>query len=523
MRLLVMAVLIPGLISAQTSSGTYVPFQMSYRMANRILEQSTWGPTHVSTLLLQRQGFETWFASQVAAPVSTYTDQPRFNDVGNSNTNIAPVQVQFFQNALTGPDQVRQRVAFALSKIWVVSENELNNASAFPPILRLFQGDAFANYEQLMYDITLSPAMGRYLNMVNNDKGNVTKGTSPNENYAREIMQLFTLGLTQLKPDGSPVLDTNGAPVPSYTQTTVTALAKAFTGWTYAPVPGVTPQSHNAAYFLAPMVATESNHDTTQKAIFPGFTLPAGQTAEKDLKDALHAIFMQPTIAPFVCRQLIQTLVTSNPSPAYIQRVSEVFLSNAQGIRGDLKSIIYAILTDPEARAGDDPGVSTDPSFGHMREPVLFATALLRGLNGTLSSTTGVANSLSSLGQQLFFAPSVFSYFSPFYRTPDGLVAPEFQIYSTQSSTNRINLVNSAVYGGQFDAGTKFDISSFVTAAAVPADLVTQISTVFFHSNMSDSVKAAVTQAMNAVTAPTDKAKAALYVALTSGEFQIIN
>lgn len=522
MRLLVLAVLIPGLLSAQTSAN-YIPFQMSSRMANRILEEATWGPTPIGTLLLQRQGFDTWFEDQIAAPVSTYTDQPQFNSLGTSNIVIAPVQAEFFQNALTGPDQLRGRVAFALSKIWVVSENELNNASAFPPILRLFQNDAFANYEQIMYDVTLSPAMGRYLNMVNNDKGNPAKGTSPNENYGREIMQLFTLGLTQLNLDGSAVVDAKNTPIPSYTQETVTAVSRAFTGWTYAPMPNATNFPHNPAYYLLPMVATAANHDTTQKLLFPGYTLPAGQTAEADLKGALHAIFMQPSIAPFISRQLIQNLTTSNPGAAYIGRVAEVFVNNGGGVRGDMKSVIRAILTDPEARAADAADSLPSPSYGHMREPVLLATNLLRALSGTLAPTSTLAASLSGLGQQLFFPPSVFSYFSPFYRTPSGLPAPEFQIYSTQSATNRINLVNSVVYNGQLDAGTKFNLSPFVSAAVVPANLVTEINTAFFHNSMSDSLKAAIGQAMDAVPAPIDKAKAALYIALTSGEFQIIN
>ena len=374
-----------------------------------------------------------------------------------------------------------------------------------------------------MTDVTLNPSMGRYLNMVNNDKGNATLGTSPNENYGREIMQLFTLGLNQLNPDGSAIVDANGVPVATYTQATVTAVSKAFTGWTYAPVPGAANHSHNPTYYLLPMVATEANHDTTQKVLFAGYTLAAGQSAEVDLKQTLHAIFMQPSLPPFVSRQLIQNLTTSNPSPAYIQRVTEVFMNDGKGIRGNMQAVTHAILSDPEARAGDDPGSTPNAAFGHMREPVLFAANLLRGLNGTVAPTSTLGNQITLLGQQLFYPPSVFSYFSPSYRTSDGLVAPEFQIYSTQSSANRINMLNSAIYGGQLDAGTKFNISSFVTAAAVPANLIGQINTLFFHSSMSESLQSAITQAMNAVTAPADKAKAALYIALTSAEYQIID
>ena len=520
---LVLAVLTTGLAFAQTTPEVYIPFQLPSRTANRIMEQATWGPTQTESLVLQKKGFEAWFKSQLAAPISTYADQAYYNSVGNNNTNLQPVQAQFFQNALSGPDQLRQRVAFTLSKIWVVSESELNNASAFPPYMRLLQADAFANYEQIMTDVTLNPAMGRYLNMANNNKGNPVAGTSPNENYAREIMQLFTLGLNELNVDGSPFVDSHGVPVPAYTETTVLALARAFTGWTYAPAPGTPSQSHNPVSYLLPMVPTEANHDMNLKVIFPGYTLPAGQSAELDLKQAIHAIFMQSSLPPFISHQLILSLTTSNPSPAYVQRISEVFINNGQGVRGDMQAIIHAILTDPEARAADDPNSLQSTIYGHMREPVLFALNLLRGLNGTLTSSTNAANQVASLGQQLFYAPSVFSYFSPFYRTSNGLVAPEMQVYSTQSSSNRINIVNSAIYGGQLDSNTKFDISAFVSAAAVPANLITKIDTVFFHGAMSDSLKTAITQSMNAVTVPSDKAKAALYIALSSAEYQIID
>lgn len=493
------------------------------RAVNRILEQATWGPSRISPTVLERDGFDAWFADQLTAPVSTYSDQPLLNSIGNTNTNVAPTQAEFFINALSGPDQLRQRVAFALSEIWVVSEVDIANASAMPPFLRLLQADAFANYEQIMKDITLSPAMGRYLNMVNNDKGNASKNTSPNENYARELMQLFTIGLDALNVDGSPVQDSTGQPMPAYTQATVTALARALTGWTSAPMPGVATKPHNPTYYLSPMVAYEPNHDTTQKLLFAGFTLPAGQTSERDLTDALHAIFLQSSLPPFVCRQLIQHLITSNPSPAHIARVAEVFINNGQGVRGDMASVVRAILVDPEARAGDDPNAATDPGFGHMREPVLFTLNLLHGLNGSVSTTATTASRISTLGQNLFYAPSVFSYFSPFSRTSGGLPAPEFQIYSTQAASNRINLVNSAIYAGTLDAGTKFDISPYTAAASTPAGLLNQINTVFFHNSMSDALKSAIAQAAGAVTLPSDKAKAALYIALTSGEFQIIH
>ncbi len=498
------------------------PPALSVQAFHRLMEQATWGPQVGDYWASSAKDFDTWFQNQLAAPVSTFADQPLLNATGMTNTNLAPVQVQFFQNGLSGPDQLRQRVAFALSEIWVVSELDLNNASAFPPLLRIFQNRAFDNYENLMRDISLSPAMGRYLNMVNNDKANPAKGTSANENYARETMQLFTMGLTKLNPDGTPVLDQSGNPVPTYTEADVVELAKVFTGWTYPPMPGTVTKGHNPIYYLAPMVSIETNHDMTAKQLL-GVTLPANQTAEQDLNDALHLIFMQSTVPPFISKQLIQHLVTSNPSPAYVQRVANVFADNGSGVRGDLAAVVRAILIDPEARAGDDPAAPDQPTFGHLREPVLFVLNLLRALGGTVSNSSTVAGTASNLGQNLFYAPSVFSYFSPGYRAPGGLGAPEFQIYSTQTAANRADSVNSAIYGGQFDAGTKFNLGPYVGAASNPATLLELINSVLFHESMSSNVSDAMKQAMAAVTAPSDKAKAALYIALTSSEYQVIH
>src|SRR4051794_2157574 len=240
---LAVIVLLPLMGRAQTP--------MSPRAVNRVLEQGTWGPTPAGSLLLEKKGFTAWFNNQLAVPASSFADQPLRNAVGNANTNLAPVQVAFFQHALNGPDQLRQRVAFALSEIWVISELEISNATAFPPLMNIFQNRAFDNYEQLMYDVTLNPGMGHYLNMVNNDKANTNRGTSPNENYGRELMQLFTLGLQELSLDGSPVHDGNGHPVPTYSPTTVTNMTKSLTGWTYGKASGTT-TGHNPTYYLVP-------------------------------------------------------------------------------------------------------------------------------------------------------------------------------------------------------------------------------------------------------------------------------
>jgi len=498
--------------------------------AARILEQATWGPSAASIAELQTKGFELWFQNQVAAPISTYPNQPAnttVNGITVVNTDLTPVQRQFFQNALGKPDQLRQRVAFALSEIWVVSQQSVvRSAAYFPPLLNIFQKDAFGSYQQLMYDVTLNPAMGHYLDMLNNNKATAT--SSPNENYGRELMQLFTLGLNNLNQDGTLALDQNNNPIPTFTPATVSAISAAFTGWTYA-------QTAGTANYTIPMIPTEKNgvetqHDTTEKLLpFIGpegqtstITLPAGQTAELDLDEALTALYSQPSLAPFVVTQLIQHLVTSNPSPQYVLDVVNVFNST----NGNLQQVVYAILTDPAARAGDN-GLDYDTStFGHFREPALLLANLLRGLNGAVSPTSTVYNFSAALGQALFQEPSVFSYFSPQYEIAEGVFAPEMQLHTTQTAVIRANDISTILYKNTLDAGTTFNISEFVTAAQTStAALETAISNRFFHGMMSETLTAAINQALSdpKTNTPTLQAQAALYLALTSGEYQVIH
>jgi uncharacterized protein (DUF1800 family) len=516
-----------AILAASPGFGQSSTQQMTAGAAARFLDQATWGPTPASIAQLQQMGISNWLNAQFALNTSNIPDQPQLDSTGQPNRDLHPVQAAFFQNTLTGQDQLRQRVAFALSQMWVVSAvSGVTSAYAYPPYWRIFRDNAFGNYRDLMKAVTLSPAMGRYLNMANNAKANPAKNTSANENYARELMQLFTLGLTQLNPDGSAVLDQSGHPVPTYSQAVVTNMAKALTGWTYPTAPGSAPRHNNPAYYFGQMFAVEGEHDTTAKNIFGNITIPAGQTAEQDLESVLDALMAQPSMAPFVSQQLIEHLVTSNPSPQYIARVSNVFLNDGTGVRGNLQAVITAILTDTEARAGDDPSAAVNPTFGHMREPILFMTNILRGLNATLGPSSNIYGDASLTGESLFHSPSVFSYFSPQYRIAGGLLGPEFQIYSTATSTARANLVNAALFA-KLDKSTTVDLSPFERTAAGPSFLINYISQVFLHSSMPADLQQAVTDAMNAASEANAgdaeaMAQAALYVVLTSGEYQII-
>ncbi len=496
---------------------------MTDHAAARFLDQASWGPTPASIAAVQQVGIADWLDAEFGLKTSDLPDQPVLKENGKPNANLNPVESSFFENAVSGTDQLRQRVAFALSQIWVVSaQGGVRFAYAYPPYWRIFRDRAFGNYRDVIKAVTLSPAMGRYLNMANNNKGDPAKNTSANENYARELMQLFTLGLTQLNPDGTVVVDSSGKPVPTYDQGVVTNLAKALTGWTYPTAPDARARANNRQYYIGEMFAVEANHDTGAKTIFGHIVIPAGQTAEQDLESVLDALMAQTTMAPFVSQQLIQHLVTSNPSPQYIERVSNVFLNDGAGVRGNLKAVIAAILRDTEARAGDVPSAMVNANFGHLREPILFMTNILRGLHATLGPRSAVFADAAQMGESLFHPPSVFSYFSPQYRIQGGLLGPEFQIYSTQTAADRADVVNSLLYSA-VDKGTAVDLAPFELRAGGTAGLLNYISYVFLHHSMSQALEQAATDAVNAAGASAEaRARAALYIVLTSGEYQII-
>jgi uncharacterized protein (DUF1800 family) len=494
---------------------------VSDRAAGRFLDQATWGPTVSSISDLETTGMSAWLNNQFTLNVSDIPDQAILDAAGTSNNSLGPVQAAFFANAVNNPDQLRQRVAFALSEIWVVSTEAVTPAYAYPPYWRVFRDNAFNNYRDIIMGMTLSPAMGRYLSMANNNKANPAKGTAANENYARELMQLFTIGLNQLNMDGSPALGIDGSPTPTYTQAIVTSTAKALTGWTYPTAPGTTAKTNNPVYYFGQMFPVETEHDTTSKQIVGGATIPAGQSAAQDLNSLVDALMAQSTMAPFVSKQLIQHLVTSNPSPAYIQRVATVFANNGAGVKGDMKAVITAILMDPEARAGDNPTTTAVTNFGHLREPALWVTDLLRGLNASVSAGNTASGVASALGQALFQQGSVFSYFSPENSIGPNLLGPEFQIYSTQTAASRANYVYNATYGATL-AGSKVNLAQFAQYEANLGALLDEVDLVFMHQSMSSTLRSQALNAATAAASPAHAVAAALYIVLTSGEYSVI-
>lgn len=503
-------------------SETVTSAGLSPNVADRFLEQTTFGPTSPLVLQVQQTGLQNFLTNQLSLPVTPYPNPDP------SETNNTLLQQRFFVQILTASDQLRQRVAFALSQIFVIAGDKINTPQAFTPYLDLLETDAFTNYRQIMQDVTLSPAMGHYLDMVNNDKPNATLGTHADENYARENMQLFTIGLSMLNEDGSLQLDSTHNPIPTYTQDTVEAFARAYTGWTYPTQPGATLLKHNPAYWTGPMVPFESNHDTDPKQLLQysgaasGGLLPGSQSAEQDLAGALDNIFNHPNVPPFVALRLIQHLVTSNPSPAYIQRIADVFKNNGSGVRGDMKAVISAILLDPEARRGDDPStaVGTD---GHLQEPILYMAGLLRAFNATTDGA-GLAGQGTNMGQTALFPASVFNFYSPFYVNSAGHPAPEFQLLTTATALSRVNWVYSYVFG-TLGATTTVDFSSYGTQASNPAALLASLNTLLLHGTMSTDMQNSTLAAMQAVPAGSaqaiTQAKTAIYLIATSSEYQV--
>lgn len=502
-----------GNLSANVVNGGQV---VSAAAAVRFLEQSTFGPTPALTNQVQQTGFDTFLQGQFTASTSTYPTP------ADTDTDLSKVQTAFFKNAVNDGDQLRQRMAFALNELWVVGANKVSDPVGYSNYMAALTKDGLGNYYNVMKDVTLTPAMGHWLDMVNNDKPGT--GQHANENYARELMQLFTLGLNKLNPDGTSMVDGSGVPVPTYTQDDVMALGRSLTGWTYPTEPGQTLMKHNPEFYGGPMLPFESNHDTGTKT-FLGQSVAAGQSTGQELDSVLTIIFNHPNMPPFVAKQLIEKLVTSNPSPAYVQRVAQAFISGkfntyGTGQRGDMRAVAAAILLDPEARRGDNPITAVDTD-GKLREPVVMEVAVARAFGATTDGS-GFTNYGGGMSQSVFNSGSVFNFFPPTNLIPQTtLNGPEFAIFNTNTSLARVNFINSIIYG-QISSNTKLDFSSVVNAGT-PDQMVAWLDTNLLHGTISDSMKQSILTAVNASssTDTTKQAKTAIYLVLSSSQYQV--
>lgn len=493
----------------------------------RFLEQATWGPTRADVAHVRAIGKAAWLKEQFQAPASSYPlvplptyDLPPGCDAKclRDLYSMYPVQNRFFLNALYGSDQLRQRVAFALHQLLVTSGNFVVPPGWMIPYLRVLDRNAFGNYRQLLHEITLNPAMGYYLNMSTSTKD------SPNENYAREIMQLFSVGVSLLNADGTLQADAAGDPIPTYDQAAVSELARVFTGWS---IPYAAPDTFD---FLSPMLFTPSAHDTGSKTVLGGIVIPAGQTGDADLDDAIDAIFGHPNVGPYLATHLIHNFVTSNPSPAYVRRVADAFHDDGSGVRGNLQAVVEAVLLDPEAR-GD---VKAAPEYGHLKQPVLYLTNLLRAFDAKSADLTGpsdgVLNPLTSLLDQVVFVPeNVFSYYPAGFQAPGSqLLGPEFGIFSATNSLRKTNLVNALIFGDvppgpDSPDGTALDFSSWLPLASEPSKLVSELGLLMMHGAMSASMEASIVDAVAAVSASKSllRVQQAVSLIATSSQYQV--
>jgi uncharacterized protein (DUF1800 family) len=495
--------------------------------AARLLSQSTFGGTDALIAKVQNQGFDAFLNEQFAAPASlhlAFVDASGINPPTITQTNDA-----WWTRAIAGPDQLRQRVAFALSEILVVSLTTGNlgeQPGALPAYYDVLVKNSFGNFRQLLEDITLNPAMGRYLDMLRNDKANASRTRLPNENYARELMQLFSIGLYRLNLDGSLTLDAAGFPIATYDQNAVLGTAAVCTGWTY--YQANTPYIFNPpADWRNPMVNVPARHSLDAKTILDGVMLPANQNAAQDLKTTLDTIFNHPNVGPFICRQLIQRLVTSNPSPGYLYRVSSVFNNNGQGVRGDLQAVVRAILMDYDARGS----AKTAQGAGHAREPVIRLTNLLRAFNA--SSPDGkfsIRNANANLGQEAMHSPTVFNFFGPDYSAPGaiaaaGLKSPEFEITNETSVVTVANYLRTGINGGlgPSTARVTLNLTNDIALAANPSQLVDHLNTLLMAGGMSAEMRTILINAVTQIPAanPTERARMAIYLVINSPEFTV--
>ncbi len=517
--------------------------------ASRFLMQASFGATDSDISAITAMTFSDWIAAQIAMPAGTphlaWMDR-RLAEIRavNASSNVSASQFyeSFWSLAASAPDQLRQRVKLALSEIFVISfasdtEDPRGNASYYDMLGK----HAFGNFRELLEDVTYHPAMGLYLTYRGNQKEDTRTGRNPDQNYAREIMQLMTIGLNLLNIDGTLKNDLLGNVQPTYGQDDIDGLAKVFTGlsW-YHPTPTNSTFSGGARHedrHIRPMIAYNNYHSVSAKS-FLGTTIPATTTADTvgDIKIALDTLFNHPNVGPFIGKQLIQRLVTSNPSPAYVARVAATFNNNGSGVRGDMAAVVRAILLDSEARSAGDA------AYGKLKEPIVRLANWMRTFEATSQSGNwllGTTSAPTSLGQSPLTSPSVFNFYRPGYVPTrstlgtKGLLAPEFQATDEVSVAGYINTVQTAVGSG---IGSGSDIRSaynkeIALASDVPA-LLDRLNLLLYAGTQSAGLRSRISAAVTGITIPggtasqsqidaakLNRVKLAVFLSLASPEY----
>lgn len=521
--------------------------------AVRLAQQGSFGSSEALVAEISRQGAAGWVAGQIGRSSSRYTlggtdavhrsTSGNFCDGGGDNCwrdnfSAIPLVWDFYRNALNQPDQLRQRVAWALQQIVVISDHEVSGTYGFRNYYNRLLDGAFGNYREVLRNVALSPVMGDYLNHVNNHYN------APNENFARELLQLFSIGTCELQADASL---TGGSCRATYNNDTVRAYAYALTGWTYpaggSSSGGCWPRGTNCRYYNGPMTPLPAFRDPAERKLLSGVSVAAGSSADKALDAVLDSLMAHPSMAPFVGRQLIQHLVSSNPSPAYVQRVSQAFTSGrhvadgrsfGQGQRGDLAATVAAILLDEEAR-----GASTRSTGGRLREPVLQFTGVLRALNGRTDGQVFGWWWGEALAQRVFAPPSVFNFYPPDYPVSGtNLVGPAFGIQNTSTGVARLNFLTYLLMWNGTDpaadvpgaVGTRVDLSAFLPDAGDPAKLVERLSLLALGEPLPDAARQAVIQAVSAISSSNtpaadvsrDRVRQAAYLIFAGPRYQVL-
>jgi uncharacterized protein (DUF1800 family) len=490
--------------------------------AARLLTQATFGPTDAGIQQVQSQGINGWITAQLSMPLGTsheaYLNAAQTANGGVDNNNFYQT---WWRQAISNEDQLRQRVAFALSQIFVISLNDptvdpRGVASYYDMLAR----NAFGNYRTLLNDVSLHPMMGRYLTFLANQKEDAAGTRTPDENYAREVMQLMTIGLVELNNDGTPRLNA-GQQIPTYTNADIAGLAKVFTGLSWYHT-----SPTNNTFFgggadpnrsVTSMIFYPNFHSTSEK-VFLGTTIPASGTVDGpgDLNTALNTLFNHPNVGPFISQRLIQQLVTSNPSPAYVNRVATVFNNNGANVRGDMAAVIRAILTDAEAR---DMAAVNSAEFGKLREPVVRLANWARAFGATSQTGNFMISSTSantSLNQSPMSSPSVFNFWRPGFTPPAttqlgqrSLVAPEFQIVDEVTAASYVNAMQDWVNNGIGSTPTggsgrdvRTDYAAELALSENPQGLVDRMNRLLFYGQMSSTMQTRVLAGINAITIP---------------------
>lgn len=520
----------------------------------RMLEQSTLGPTEAAVKQVAAQGFTRWLDEQLAMNVTRYTqpaawDPPIdsrecFDDptppvtpekyCAHNKQSHAPIAWDFYRQSRTAPDQLRLRMAHVWHQIMVLGEQPTMTYAAAEFHQRL-RDNVFATYEELLFKFAISPQMGLFQNWVLNLPEH--DGIRPNENFARELMQLFSIGVNELNDDGSPKLDASGNLIPSYVQADIESLARVLTGFSFPARPDDDkPYFRQRWYFVGDMIGYDEFHDQNAKSLFSGaLKFPPNNGALADLKLAIRGLVNHPNTPAFISKQLIQKTVTSNPSRSYVARIAAVFKNNGKGVRGDLAAVTRAMLLDDEARGAE----KSDPTYGRLREPALLWTALIRALDIETDGAQPHATTGSS--QQTLFNPeSVFSYYpSTFTLIGSNIPAPEFGIFSTSEFLNRANLINDILYhadqpGAEQHWGAKPYVPNalgtaspaltpFLPDAANAPVLIERLDQLFLHGTMRADMREALIAAVNTVATsdPVRRVKMAINLIVTSIDYQV--